>query len=67
MIAVLFKQARGVLAEELVVLVDIADTLFREQLQAALHLAHRIAQGIRCQAGLGDDRHVQMRNAFIDA
>ena len=57
----------AVFVKKFVVLLNVADAFFRQDLEAALHLAHRIAQGIRCQAGLGDDRHVQMWNAFIDA
>src|SRR5947199_4486302 len=35
---------------------NVADTFFRQHLKAALHLAHRIAQGVRRQPGLGNER-----------
>ena len=63
-----FKQVEGaILVKELVVLLQIADTLFRQHFQAALHLAHGIPQSVGGQLGFGDDRHIEMGYAFIDA
>src|SRR5207253_11227392 len=42
-------------------------TFFRQQLQAALHLADGVAQSIGCELWLGDDRRVQMRHTFVVA
>ena len=66
-LAAFFEQAGRARLEQLVVLIDVADALFRQHLQAALHLAHRVAQRVRRQLGLGDDGRVQMRNAFVVA
>ena len=61
------QAARGVFIEQLVVLIDIADTFFRQQLQAALHFADGVAQRIGCEFWLGNDRRVQMRHTFVIA
>ena len=53
--------------EELVVLVDVAYAAAGEELEAALHFADGVAQGVGCQLGLGDDGRKEMRNAFIHA
>ena len=53
--------------EEPVVLVDVAHAFFGQQLQPALHLAHRVAQRVRRQLRLGDDGRVQVRHAFVVA
>ncbi len=53
--------------EELVVLVDVAHAAAGQQLEAALHLADGVAQGVGCQLGLGDDGREEMRNALVHA
>ena len=53
------KQA-GRIVEQGVVAGNVADAFRGQQLQAALHLAHGIAQRIGRQFGLGDDGRIEM-------
>ncbi len=62
-----FEEVLGAVIEELVELVDVADVVGGEELEAALHLADRIAQGIRGELGLGDDGREEVRDALVHA
>ena len=53
--------------EQAVVLFEVAHALFREKLQPPLHLPHRVAQRVGCQFRLGNDRRVQVGDAFVIA
>ena len=64
--SVVEERGHGAL-EELVVLVDVADAAGGQQLEAALHFADGVAQGVGGQLGLGDDGREEVRNAFVHA
>ena len=49
------EEAGGLVLEEAVELGDVADAAAGEQLEAALHLAGGVAQGVGGELGLGDD------------
>ena len=53
--------------KELVVLVDVAHAAGGQQLEAALHFADGVAQGVGGQLGLGDDGREEVGNAFVHA
>ena len=62
-----FEQAGGLVVEEFVVLIDVADAARGQQLEPPLHLPHRVAQSIRRKLGLGDDGGEQVRDALVHA
>ena len=64
-LAVLVKQTRRVFCKELVVLIDVADALLGQQLQATLHLTHGVAQRDGSKLRLSNDRRVKMWNAIV--
>ena len=61
------EEILAAVVEELVELVDVADVVGGEQLEAALHLADGVAQSIRGELGLGDDGREEMRDALVHA
>ena len=61
------EEVVGVVVEELVELVDVADVVGGEQLEAALHLAHGVAQGVGGQLDVGDDGGEEVGDALVHA
>ena len=61
------EEVVGVVVEELVELVDVADVVGGEQLEAALHLADGVAQGVGGQLGVGDDGGEEVGDALVHA
>ncbi len=55
------------LAHLLVVLIDVANALRRQQFQAPLHFEHGVAQRVGGFLGVGDHRRQQVRDAFVRA
>ena len=62
-----FEEVLAAVIEELVELVDVADVVGCEQLEAAFHLADGVAQGISCKFGFGDDGRKEVWNALVHA
>ena len=61
------EEILAAVVEELVELVDVADVIGGEQLEAALHLADGVAQRVGGELGLGDDGREEVRDALVHA
>ena len=61
------EEVVGAVLEELVELVDVADVIGGEELEAALHLADGVAEGVRREFGLGDDGGEEVGDALVHA
>jgi hypothetical protein len=63
----LIAEQAGRVVEQAVVTVDVADAFGGQQFEAPLHFADSIAQRVGGEFRLGDDRRVEMRDAFVVA
>ncbi len=67
LLVVVVEEVFAAVVEELVELVDVADVVGGEELEAALHLADGIAEGVGGEFGFGDDGGEEVGDAFVHA